>query len=110
MDTFDRDTILGNFRTPRYEALNKCRWDHFLSLGIPVKGKRVFEPGAGIGDQTAWLLEQGADYIYVNEGRAGNREIIRERFGNDPKVSILHGYLEECLGDYLFNVDLIFCY
>ncbi len=105
-----RDEILGNFRTGRYHALNDCRWSHFLSLGIPILDKRVFEPGAGVGDQTEWLLSQGAKYIYVNEGRADNRAIIRERFLTNPKVSIIHGDLEMCLSELDFYVDLIFCF
>lgn len=58
--------VMGNFRTERYHALNKARWEHFLSMGIPIEGKAIFEPGAGIGDQTEWLLNQGAKYIWVN--------------------------------------------
>lgn len=112
METYARAEIMGNFRTERYAALNKCRWDHFLTMGIPIKGKTIFEPGAGIGDQTEWLLEQGANHIFVNEGRPGNVAVIRERFGDDKRVSIIHGDIETCLAfdDYAFFVDLIFCY
>lgn len=110
MEVYDRDTIMGNFRTPRYAALNKCRWDHFLSMGIPINGKTIFEPGAGIGDQTEWLLEQGASKIQVHEGRPDNREIIRERFDEDERVLIGGGILEEMIGMLTLNVDLIFCY
>lgn len=41
-----------NFRTPRYTILNQVRWEAFLRLGISLEGKTVFEPAAGIGDQT----------------------------------------------------------
>lgn len=109
-EVLTKDEILGNFRTPRYHALNQARWDHFLSMGIPIAHKTVFEPGAGVGDQTEWLLVQGARHIYVNEGREGNRAIIRERFEKDLRVSIIHGELETCLPAYEFNVDMIFCW
>ena len=84
-EVLTRDEILGNFRTGRYHALNDCRWNHFLSLGIPILDKRIFEPGAGVGDQTEWLLSQGAKYIYVNEGRADNRADHPRAFPNESE-------------------------
>lgn len=104
--------VMGSFRTERYHALNKARWDHFLAMGIPIEGKTVFEPGAGIGDQTQWLLDQGAHQIYVNEGREENVGIIRDRFSDQPRVFVIHGDLESCLAfpEFDFDVDLIFCY
>ncbi len=105
-----KEEIMPSFRNERYESLNRTRWDHFLSMRIPIEGRTIFEPGAGIGDQTEWLLNQGARYIFVNEGQEGNRAIIRERFLTNPKVSIIHGDLETCLGELDFCVDLIFCY
>lgn len=76
MEIYDTETIIGNFRTERYEALNKARWDHFLSMGIEIKDKIIFEPGAGIGDQTEWLLSQGATSLFVNEGRDGLKSCV----------------------------------
>ena len=110
--SYGRDEVLGNFRTERYGKLNDCRWNHFLGLDIPLKNKRIFEPGAGVGDQTEWLLNQGAAHIYVNEGRMENISIIRDRFHDEPRVSILHGQLESCLAfpEFDLHVDLVFCY
>lgn len=103
---------MGSFRTERYHALNKTRWEHFLGMDIPIEGLTIFEPGAGIGDQTEWLLEHGAAHIYANDGREENLGILRERFQNDLRVSTLHGDLESCLAfpEFDFYVDLIFCY
>jgi hypothetical protein len=111
--------ILSQFRNGRYEALNQTRWDHFLSLDIPLKGKTIFEPGAGVGDQTEWLLSHGVEHIYVNDGRDENVAEIAERFGSkngngelcalDQRITLLPpGNLEGCLPFYGFHVDLVF--
>lgn len=98
------------FRTDRYFWINEYRWRLLLQTGIPLKGKVIFEPGAGIGDQTAWLLSQGAKQVFVSEGRDINVGVIERRFRNDPRVNILLGDLENCLDKPEFNVkaDLIY--
>lgn len=106
----NEDYILSNFRTERYARLNQLRWANFLSLGIPLVGKTVFEPGAGIGDQTEWLLRQGVKHIYVNDGRLDNLNIIQKRFGTDPRLTYMLGNLETCLPEFNINVDFIFFY
>ena len=108
--TFTKEDTLPAFRTGRYALLNKCRWDHFLRMGLSVQGKTVFEPGAGVGDQTEWLLKQDPRQIFVNDGRKKNLEIVHERFGNDPRVSYHEGDLETCLPSFTFHVDFIYCY
>src|SRR4051812_26674511 len=108
----NREETVGQFRNPRYELLNECRWTHFVSMGLPLAGQTIFEPGAGIGDQTEWLLSQGVKHIHVNDGRPDNLDIVRERFGSDPRVTFVEGNLEKCLGDpgFHFKVDFVFCY
>lgn len=103
---------ISNFRTERYANLNRTRWDQFLSMGIPLEGQTIFEPGAGIGDQTEWLLAQRAAHIYVQDGRDENMAIIHERFDDEPRVTILPvGNLEQCLPEMPFHgLDLIYCY
>jgi len=105
-----REEIFCKFRTPRYDRLNQCRWDHFLSMGIPLEGKTVLELGAGVGDQTEWLLKQGIKHIHVNEGRQGNIDVIREQFGHDPRVTIAIGNIEQGLPDLDIFVDVIYFY
>jgi hypothetical protein len=104
----------ANFRTERYAKLNQVRWDHFLSMGIPLKGKTVFEPGAGIGDQTEWLLSQDVLHVWVQDGRECNRDVIDDRFRSNRRVTVLPALdLERHFLDPLDQipfVDLIFCY
>ena len=102
--------IWKNFRNPRYTLVNEMRWRLFLQTGISIRGLTVFEPGAGIGDQTQWLLNMGASKVIVSDGRDSNVAIIKKRFKNEPKVVTLVGDLEDCLGRPDFNVqaNLIF--
>jgi hypothetical protein len=100
--------IIDNFRTERYATLNQIRWDLFLKMGIPVKDQVIFEPGAGIGDQTEWLLNQGAKHIYVNDGRPQNLDIIYQRFGRDPRLTYVHGDLEKDVPNWHFQANLIY--
>jgi len=104
--------IWNNFRTSRYFYCNELRWRLFLQTGIPIADQTIFEPGAGIGDQTQWLLQQGASRVIVSDGRKDNIEIIRKRFlGESRVVTILkEGNLEICLDepDFQIKADLIF--
>lgn len=109
---FTKQDLMNNFRTERYAFLNKLRWDLFLETGIKLKGKTVFEPGAGIGDQTEWLLNQGVKSVIVNDGRQENLTFIKERFGDDKRLSYVLGDLETCLDkpEFNFTVDFVFCW
>lgn len=102
--------LLANFRSERYAHLNRLRWDAALSTGLQLSGKTIFEPGAGIGDQTQWLLAQGAAKVIVNDGRRENLEFIRRRFAEEPRVSLLLGDLEKCLDEPEFQIkaDIVF--
>ncbi len=107
-----KEEIIASLTTPRQDKLNAMRWETFLSLGIPIEGKTIFEPGAGIGDQTEWLLRQGAKHVYVNDGRSGNLDVIRGRLGIDHQVTFVLGDLEHCLvyPEFQFKADLVFCW
>lgn len=108
---FEKNEILSNFKTDRYEVLNKIRWEQFLTMGISLKGLTVFEPGAGIGDQTEWLLEQGVRSIIVNDGREENIQLIQERFKDDPRVTTILENMEEWENPVFdFDVQFIYCY
>jgi hypothetical protein len=101
---------VANFRTDRYYWLNEYRWRLLMQTGIPIAGSTIFEPGAGIGDQTEFLLKRGASKVIVSEGRETNLEIIRKRFDGNPRVVPLLGDLEECLDrpEFQVHADLVF--
>ena len=112
---FTKDEVISSLTTPRQAQLNPARWDQFLSMGLPIKDKVVFEPGAGIGDQTDWLLKQGVKQVIVHDGRAESLKVIKDRFAGDPRLSYVCGNLENCLIEprepqFNFTVDFIYCY
>lgn len=87
--------IVKNFRTDRYYWLNEYRWRLLAKTGISFEEKVIFEPGAGIGDQTAWLLQQGAAKVIASDGRASNVEICKKRFSKDSRVTNSQWDLEQ---------------
>jgi len=102
--------IWGCFHSERYTHLNDLRWRLLVQTGIPLAGKIIFEPGAGIGDQTEWLLAQGVAHVIVNDGREGNLAIIRKRFAGDARVTFKLGNIENCLDwpEFQFSADLVY--
>lgn len=103
-------SAVTEFRTDRYFWINEYRWRLLLQTGISLKEKVIFEPGAGIGDQTSWLLQQGVKHVIVSEGREDNFEVIQERFRGDSRVTPILGNLEDCLDSEEFSLqaDLIY--
>jgi hypothetical protein len=71
------------FHDPVYLGINKPRLEHFIWMNIPIAGKSILEPGAGIGDHTLMLCQQGADVTPL-EPRTENRAIIASRFPDLP--------------------------
>jgi len=109
---FSKEEVISSLTTPRQALLNPARWNQFLSMGLPIKDKTIFEPGAGIGDQTDWLLKQGVKHVTVHDGRPESLKVIQDRFGSDPRLSYVCGNLENGLTEAQFNftVDFIYCY
>ncbi len=102
--------IIKNFRTDRYFWLNEYRWRLLAKTGISFEGKSIFEPAAGIGDQTAWLLNSGAAQVVVSDGRQENLEIVTKRFRSESRVTTVLGDIEQCLDsiDFKLNTDLVY--
>ena len=88
---------LTNMHDGRQQTLNRLRWEVMENTGLQIAGKTIFEPGAGIGDQTEWLLSQGASRVIVNDGREANLSVIKKRFISDNRVSTILGNIENCL-------------
>jgi hypothetical protein len=109
LNSTEKESI-KNFRTDRYYWLNEYRWRLLLQAGIELEGKTIFEPGAGIGDQTYWLLQQGASKIVVSEGRPSNLSVIEKRYQNDSRVKTILGDIETCLDstDFRYETDIVF--
>ena len=102
---------LRNFRTHRYFIMNELRWRLLLQTGLDFRYKTIFEPGAGVGDQTEWLLGLGVSKVIVSDGREENVSVIKKRFGADERVSILQMDLESLVAKRQglgLSADIIF--
>lgn len=108
----DEKLIINQFRTDRYYWLNEYRWRLLLQARVNFENKIVFEPGAGIGDQTAWLLNMGAKKVITSDGRASNVAILQKRFGDNSRVQIVQGDLENLISNSEFDgvADIVYCW
>ncbi|WP_459192355.1 class I SAM-dependent methyltransferase [Halosimplex sp. J119] len=70
-------------------------WPATRSLLPDVDGLTVLEAGCGVGDYTAWLVEQGAEVVAVDATESAV-ERTRERFDDAP-VSVRRADLTEPL-------------
>lgn len=87
-------------------AINKARQDHFLSLNLPLKGKRVLEPGAGIGHNTKFLLDQGA-YVTALEPRQENYDAFLIKA--HPRLQVIKNHVDS-IAHMNVKYDVVFCY
>jgi hypothetical protein len=78
------------FHSPHYLRINARRLEHLASLNLQLRGLRVLEAGAGIGDHTHYFLDRDCD-VTLLEGRLPNVEILRELY---PNQQIVHMDME----------------
>jgi len=72
------------------EAQNYCRW--ILDFFAPYLGQKVIEIGAGAGTFSELLLSSGrASELVLFEPGANLFPLLRQRFGNDPRVHLQSG-------------------
>lgn len=67
------------FPSDHYQRHNRRRQEHLASLGIDLRGKRVLEVGAGIGDHTSFFLDRGCS-VFATDARRENIAVLRRRF------------------------------
>jgi SAM-dependent methyltransferase len=58
-----------------------------------VTGKPCLEAGAGVGNATAGLLDAGAEHVYAVTNDRPDVEGVRERLGDDERVTLLEADL-----------------
>lgn len=105
----NRKTPLDVFHSDHYLRHTARRLEHLASLRLDVIGKRVFEPGAGIGDHTRFYLDRGCS-VHVSEPREENLRVIRERFASEPRVTNEAIDLENPPADSPSGYDIVHCY
>jgi SAM-dependent methyltransferase len=97
---------LDEFHSFYYLRLNQRRQEHLVSLNLPLRGKRVWEVSAGIGDHTSFFLDREC-HVTCSEAREDLAEIIRSRYGD---LAVYHLDLERPAQDFPDSFDVIYCY
>ncbi len=105
----NRKTPTEVFHSNHYLRHTARRLEHLASLGLDLVGKRVFEPGAGIGDHTQFYLDRGCS-VHASEPREENLEVMRERFAGDQRVTLEAIDLEHPPADSPGGYDIVHCY
>lgn len=100
---------MNPFQDEAYQIINKARFDHLASLDLPLQGKTFLEVGAGVGDQTAFLLKQfRPKRIHATDGRHENCDAMRKRFKGDSRVTVENIDVEN--GPTGDTFDVVHCY
>lgn len=101
--------VEADFHSEQYLRHNSRRLEHLASLNLPLRGCRVLELGAGIGDHTSFYLDRDC-HVTVSEVRPENLTLLRQKFGNNPNVEVIYLDMEDPKlpsDDYF---DVIHCY
>lgn len=102
-------TNFNAFDRKKARHINKARLEHLASLGLPLRGKRVLEPGSGIGLLTGFFEDMGCA-VYSTEGRKENvNENLRRHPWRKGKVGLVD-LMVSGSHDHLGTFDVVFCY
>lgn len=104
-----RKTPTEVFHSNHYLRHTARRLEHLASLGLDLVNKRVFEPGAGIGDHTQFYLDRGCS-VHASEPREENLSVMRERFAGDGRVTLEAIDLEHPPAGSPSGYDIVHCY
>jgi 2-polyprenyl-3-methyl-5-hydroxy-6-metoxy-1,4-benzoquinol methylase len=88
--------------------------EHLASLNLDLRGKRVLELSAGIGDVTTHFLDRGCT-VHATDLRQENLAVMRDRFEGeirDGTLSLFRCDLEKPLASDLprETYDVVFCF
>lgn len=104
-----RPTAERHFHSIFYLRHNARRQEHLATLGLDLGNKSVLEVGAGIGDHTQFFLDRGCK-VLCTEPRGENLDVIRQRFGSNPNVTVDHLDLDGDLPAEAHQYDVVYCY
>jgi SAM-dependent methyltransferase len=98
----------ADFRSDRWQRMNRRRLEHLATLPLGIGGARVLELGAGIGDHTDFFLDRGCQVTAV-EGRDALAAVVRDRFRDHPALEVVTMDLDPP-ARWLGEFDVVVCY
>lgn len=94
------------FSSDYYQNHNRKRFEHLASLNLIRAGSTVLEVGAGIGDHTAFLLDNGLK-VTSTDARQMNLDVLRSEYP-DVDAQILN--MDCPPPGYNGKFDIVYCY
>lgn len=107
LDVIRQWNIYHVFLEREYQRHTIARLEHLDSLGLDIRGKRVLEVGAGIGEHTLFYLHRGCEVV-VTDGRPELVRFIRNRLGVPTHVLDVETELDKLYR--LGKFDILHCY
>lgn len=95
------------FLEREYQRHTVARLAHLDSLNLPIRGKRVLEVGAGIGEHTLFYLHRECEVV-VTDGRPELVQFIRNRLAVTTHVLDVETELDKLTT--LGTFDILHCY
>jgi len=100
----NRDATI--FDQPTTLDISRARMDHLDKLGLPLKGRKVLDVGAGVGHLAQYFVKLGCD-VTCTDGRQANIDRMRDLYpGLKSTVCDVQTETLTTLGMF----DVVFCY
>jgi 2-polyprenyl-3-methyl-5-hydroxy-6-metoxy-1,4-benzoquinol methylase len=102
----DGSKYKSSFDTPYYQQVTNSEIEHFDTMGIDVKNKKIIDLGCGVGRLTPIFTKETNDLICV-DGRQANLDILHADY-----PAIKTGLIDVEVDDLkkLGTFDIVFCY
>lgn len=112
--TREVDFAMKLFHSLFYLRHNSRRQEHLASLGLDLRGKRVLEVGAGIGDHTTFFVDRDCE-VFSLEARPDNCRAFQVNFQaglykKPTPVQLLQGDLMSSYHKIPGTFDIVYCY
>jgi hypothetical protein len=94
------------FHSQAYHRHNQRRLEHLASLRLPLRGAKVLEVGAGIGDHTGFFVDRDCEVTSL-EARAENLQTLKQRY---PQANALLFDMDDPQTSVGGPYDIVYCY
>jgi hypothetical protein len=97
---------LAEFHALHYLRINQRRQEHLESLQLNLRGRKVWEVSAGVGDHTSYFLDRACS-VTCSEARPELLQILRLRY---PEVQVIELNLEEPDENFPKGFEVVYAY
>jgi SAM-dependent methyltransferase len=101
---------MTQFDTNYYAKIDNLRFEHFDTLNINFKGKKILELGSGVGNHTKFILSKKPKLVVAVEGRQSNCDITKERLKGETSLDVICHDLSKGYPAFKEKFDWIYNY